>query len=94
MSVKSLSKEHYPLPECSQETLENSLFTAIAHFIDNHQRKLRELTAIAVTLPGLLDPVLGVIHYMPQISVNNWALVDNLQQRFNINSLVGYDIRS
>ncbi|MBF1994477.1 ROK family transcriptional regulator [Serratia symbiotica] len=94
MSAKSLGEEHYPLPERTQETLENALFTAIAHFIDNHQRKLRELIAIAVTLPGLVDPVLGVIHYMPHISVNNWALVDNLQQRFNVTSFVGHDIRS
>lgn len=68
MSAKSLGEEHYPLSERTQETLGNALFTAIAHFIDNHQRKLRELIAIAVTLPGLVDPVLGVIHYMPHIS--------------------------
>lgn len=31
---------------------------------------------------------------MPYLSVNNWASVDNLQQRFNVTSFVGHDIRS
>jgi len=94
MNIKSLGGEHYQLLERTQETLENALFTAIAHFIANHQRKLCELIAIAVTIPGLVDPVLGVIHYMLHISGNNWALVDNLQQCFNVTSFVSHDIRS
>jgi len=80
MSGKSLSEEHYPLPERTQETLENALFAAIAQFIEANQRRLRELIAIAVILPGLVDPALGVVRYMPHISVSNWALVDNLHR--------------
>ncbi|MBC3215514.1 DNA-binding transcriptional regulator NagC [Serratia fonticola] len=94
MSGKSLGEEHYPLPERTQETLENALLNAIAQFIESYQRKLRELIAIAVILPGLVDPALGVVRYMPHISVDNWALVESLQQRFNVTSFVGHDIRS
>uniref|UniRef100_A0A8W7P2L0 HTH marR-type domain-containing protein n=1 Tax=Anopheles coluzzii TaxID=1518534 RepID=A0A8W7P2L0_ANOCL len=94
MSGKSLGEEHYSLPERTQETLEEALFNAIEQFIDHYQRKLRELIAIAVILPGLVAPAQGVVHYMPHISVNNWTLVDNLQQRFNVTSFVGHDIRS
>ncbi|MDN0087839.1 N-acetylglucosamine repressor [Yersinia nurmii] len=94
MSGKSLGEEHYPLPERTQETLEHALFNIISQFIELFQRKLRELIAIAVILPGLVDPDKGVVRYMPHISVDNWPLVDNLQERFKVTSFVGHDIRS
>ncbi|WNN45599.1 DNA-binding transcriptional regulator NagC [Winslowiella toletana] len=94
LSGKSLAEEHYPLPERTQETLENALFTAIENFCEQHQRKLRELIAISVILPGLVDPNNGVIRYMPHINVCNWQLVVQLEKRFNVTSFVGHDIRS
>ncbi|MCU5774147.1 ROK family protein [Erwiniaceae bacterium BAC15a-03b] len=94
LSGKSLAEEHYPLPERTQETLENALFLAIENFSELHQRKLRELIAISVILPGLVDPNNGVIRYMPHINVNNWSLVSHLEARFNVTSFVGHDIRS
>lgn len=94
LSGKSLAQDDYPLPERTQETLENALFNAIARFIEQHQRKIRELIAISVILPGLVDPDNGVIRYMPHIPVHHWPLVANLQQRFNVTSFVGHDIRS
>lgn len=94
MSGRSLSEEHYTLPESTQETLENALFNAITQFIANYQHKLRELIAIAVILPGLVYSAVGVVRYMPHIDINNWTLVENLQQRFNVTSFVGHDIRS
>ena len=94
LSGKALAEEHYALPERTQETLEHALFTAIDHFNAAHQRKLRELIAISVILPGLVDPNNGIIRYMPHITVNNWPLVANLEQRFKVTSFVGHDIRS
>ncbi|YCI28157.1 ROK family protein [Erwinia sp. PK3-005] len=94
LSGKSLAEEHYPLPERTQETLEHALFNAIEHFNQAHQRKLRELIAISIILPGLVDPNNGIIRYMPHITVNNWPLVANLKQRFKVTSFVGHDIRS
>ncbi len=94
MSGKALGEEHSPLPQRTQETLENALCEAIAAFIERYQRKMRELIAIAVILPGLVDPDKGVVRYMPHISVDNWRLVDTLQLRFNVTSFVGHDIRS
>ena len=94
LSGKSLAEEHYPLPERTQETLEHALFSAIEHFNVTHQRKLRELIAISIILPGLVDPNNGIIRYMPHITVNNWPLVASLEQRFNVTSFVGHDIRS
>ncbi|MBW7982613.1 DNA-binding transcriptional regulator NagC [Enterobacillus tribolii] len=94
MSGKSLAEEHYPLPERTQETVEAALLTAIDHFIQVNQRKIRELIAIAVVLPGLVDPDLGIVRYMPHINVNNWPLVEVMEARFRVTSFVGHDIRS
>lgn len=94
LSAKALSEQHYPLPERTQETLENALGLAITQFIELNQRKIRELIAISVILPGLVDPVKGVVRYMPHISVHNWRLVDVLETKFNVTCFVGHDIRS
>lgn len=94
LSAKVLCEQHYPLPERTQETLENALISAISQFMELNQRKIRELIAIAVILPGLVDPVKGVVRYMPHISVHNWRLVDILEAKFNVTSFVGHDIRS
>src|SRR5471030_1638682 len=61
LTGKPLSEEYFPLPESTQQTLEEALFTSIAHFIELNQRKIRELIAISVILPGLVDPHSGVV---------------------------------
>ena len=72
MSGKSLAEEHYPLPVRTQETVENALLNNIEQFMLTYQRKIRELIAIAVILPGLVDPQHGIVRYMPHITVNDW----------------------
>ncbi len=89
-----VAEEHYPLPERTQETLEHALLNTIAVFIDSCQRKIRELIAISVILPWLVDPESGVIRYMPHIQVENWGLVEALEKRFHVTCFVGHDIRS
>ncbi len=94
LSAKAIAEEHYPLPERTQETLEYALLKAITHFLDTHQRRIRELIAIAVILPGLVDPESGVVRYMPHINVHDWPLVSSLTDRFKVTCFVGHDIRS
>jgi N-acetylglucosamine repressor len=94
MSSKAIAEEHYSLPERTQETLEHALLNAIEEFIESCQRKIRELIAISVILPGLVDPESGVIRYMPHIQVENWGLIDALEKRFAVTCFVGHDIRS
>ncbi|WP_058911688.1 DNA-binding transcriptional regulator NagC [Entomohabitans teleogrylli] len=94
LSAKALAEDHYPLPERTQDELEQALLKAISHFIEYNQRKIRELIAISVILPGLVDPESGVIRYMPHIPVNDWPLVTALESRFDMACFVGHDIRS
>lgn len=94
LGAKPLAEEHYALPEKTQESLEQALFNAIHQFIENNARKIRELIAISVILPGLVEPDDGVVRYMPHINVDNWPLSEALENRFNITCFVGHDIRS
>ncbi|AFJ47779.1 DNA-binding transcriptional regulator NagC [Shimwellia blattae] len=94
LSARHLAEEHYPLPERTQESLEAALLNAISQFIDSCQRKIRELIAISVILPGLVDPDSGIVKYMPHIQITNWGLVDALARRFATACFVGHDIRS
>lgn len=94
MSGWALVEEHYPLPEATQQKVEDRLINAIENFIQQNQRRIRELIAISVILPGLVDPDTGIVRYMPHIKVTHWTLVDNLKKHFNITCFVGHDIRS
>lgn len=94
LSAKALSEDHYSLPQRTQQTLEEALFAALAHFIETHARKIRELIAIAIILPGLVDSDTGEVNYMPHLPVNNWRLAAALQARFASPCYIGHDIRS
>lgn len=94
LSARALEERHYPLPERRQEALETALLAAIEDFLTHCQRKIRELIAISVILPGLVDPESGVVRYMPHIEVDNWPLVETLEKRFGFACFVGHDIRS
>ncbi len=94
LSSKTLGRGALPAARAHPETLEHALLNIIATFIENCQRKIRELIAISVILPGLVDPESGVIRYMPHIAVENWGLVGALEKRFNVTCFVGHDIRS
>jgi len=94
LSAKTLAEDHYALPERTQETLEYALLQAISRFIESHARKIRELIAISIILPGLVDPDSGVIRYMPHITVNDWPLSERLTNHYHVPCFVGHDIRS
>lgn len=93
LSGKPLAEEAYLLPERTQETLEKGLLDAIAAFINTFSNKIRELIAIAISMPGLIDPEDGIVKYMPHINVDEWQLKKAIRDRFNVSCFVGHDIR-
>ncbi|WP_340609187.1 DNA-binding transcriptional regulator NagC [Xenorhabdus bharatensis] len=94
MSAKQLAEEQHPVLENSPQEVEQRIISVIEDFISRNQRRNRELIAISIIVPGLVDPNDGIIRYMPHIKVDNWPLVQNLQQHFNISCFIGHDIRS
>ncbi|MGL5800238.1 MAG: ROK family protein, partial [Plesiomonas sp.] len=94
LSGRTLVEDHAVLPQESQPQLQADLFALIQRFIDTHQRKIRQLIAVSVTLPGLVDPETGVVEYMPHVSIAHWPLADALTQQFGVSCFVGNDVRS
>ncbi|MBG2890425.1 ROK family transcriptional regulator [Proteus mirabilis] len=94
LSGKALVEQHYPLEQSTQQEVETLLINAIDDFIKQNQRGINELISISIILPGLVDPNKGIVHYMPHMKVNNWALVDNLEKHFDLPCYAGHDIRS
>ncbi|PHM70712.1 DNA-binding transcriptional regulator NagC [Xenorhabdus kozodoii] len=94
LSGKMLVEAHYPVQENSQQEVEKRIICAIESFIDKNQRRIRELIAISVILPGLVDPEQGIIRYMPHIKVDNWPLINHLKAHFKTFCFIGHDIRS
>lgn len=93
-SSKVLVEEYYLLLECIQQMLEYVLFNVIVQFIDSYQCKLCELIVILVILLGFVDLDSGKIYYMLYIQVENWGLVEVLEECFKVICFVGYDICS
>ncbi|WP_413482010.1 DNA-binding transcriptional regulator NagC [Morganella psychrotolerans] len=94
LSGRAIAEHNTALNVISQDDAQAQLITLIDTFIQTHQRRIRELIAIAVIMPGLVDPERGIVRYMPHITVDEWPLTDNLHQHFQLPCYVGHDIRS
>ncbi len=90
---KELVTEHREFYYTQQSELVDGLMEHIATFIDTQQLLIKQLIAIGVSLPGLVNPETGIVDYMPNISVNSLALSDLIQETFKVPSFVGNDVR-
>lgn len=71
---KIVVEELLPLtPEHSQPLLQR-IVSEVDNFFIRHQAKLQRLTAIAITLPGMISNSTGVVYRMPFYEVNDMAL--------------------
>jgi len=68
LSSKLVVEEILPLPASTDTPLLGRIVTEIDQFFIRHQRKLERLTAIAITLPGMINAREGVVHRMPYYS--------------------------
>ncbi|WP_334325520.1 ROK family protein [Gilliamella apicola] len=84
----------YPLTHFTQELAQKYLIKLIEQFIQEHSKRIKNLIAISVVLPGLIDSVRGIIRYTPHIQVKEWPLSEELQKQFNVSIFLGNDIQS
>lgn len=92
LSSRALVEETSPLPDEAQQPLLTSLIDRVDAFFMRHQRKLERLTAIAITLPGLINAASGVVHRLPGYEVQEMPLGDTLAQRTGVPVFVQHDI--
>ena len=62
-------------------------------FLAANQHLLQEFIAIAIILPGLIDSETGIVEYMPNIEVSDFALSDIIHQEFGVECFIGNDTR-
>lgn len=81
---------HYP----DQKTLIEGLVQRLHHFLFAQQSILKELIAVAISLPGLINAEKGIVDYMPHISIDKLPLSELIRAEFNVQCFIGNDTRS
>lgn len=92
LSSRLVVEEQLPLAAEGDQPLLERLLSAIDQFFIRHQHKLERLTAIAITLPGMIDAAAGVVHRMPYYPVNEMPLGPALAQRTGVPVFLQHDI--
>lgn len=94
LGAKTLASKRFPLNDFSQQQTQNYLISLIELFCLEQQKKIKNLIAISVVMPGLIDSVKGIVRYTPHIDVNNWALAEILTEKFSVPIFIGNDVQS
>jgi len=92
LSSRALQEDRLPLPASADTPLLQTLQELVNAFFIRHQQKLERLTAIAITLPGLINAASGVVHRMPGYDVQDMPLGETLAQRTGLPVFVQHDI--
>ncbi|WP_038180646.1 sugar metabolism global transcriptional regulator Mlc [Vibrio rhizosphaerae] len=80
--------------EVDQDDLLARLFHEIEEFFLTYTQQLERVTAIAVTLPGLVDAENGVVLQMPHYHVDNLALGAEIYQVTGLPVFIANDTRA
>lgn len=80
---------HYQTPQ----QLTQELIQHIEIFLKEQINTVKELIAIGLVLPGLINPEAGIIDYMPNIEISQFPLAQYLQDHFSVSCFIGNDIR-
>ncbi len=96
LSAKLLKYQHFDLPDVRNLTqLEDFLFEQLDKFIADNANKSSELIAIGITVAGFVNGKNNLIENLPHFELTEpWDLVQRLEQRFNLPSYIGQDVRS
>ena len=77
----------------SSEVLIEFLISEVAKFITQPHLINNKISAISITLSGLVDPKKGVVIYTPTYPLNNYPLVEQIEKTFNIPTFIGNHTR-
>lgn len=92
LSSKLVVEDTVPLPSQAPLPLLTRLVAEVDGFFTRHQRQLERLTAIAVTVPGIIDAQAGVIHRMPWYEVSDMPLGNVLSSHIGVPVYLQHDI--
>ena len=83
-----------PLQDKGIEGVIELLRTTISQFIKQEKMIGGHISAIAITLSGLIDPDNGIIAYSPHHKFIDYPLVQEIETHFNIPTYIGNHTRS
>jgi len=92
LSSKLVVEEQLVLAQQAPSPLLERIITHIDQFFIRHQQKLERLTAIAITLPGIIDTENGMVHRMPFYDVQEMPLGPALESRTGVPVFIQHDI--
>ncbi|EIC84194.1 ROK family transcriptional regulator [Serratia sp. M24T3] len=92
LSSKLVAEDVVPLPAEDAVPFLERVIAHIDQFFIRHQQKLERLTAMAITLPGMIDATRGVIQKMPFYPVEDVPLGTALAERSGLPVFVQHDI--
>ena len=89
-----LVEERQDIDELHQEDVVKKLLAEINIFFANHVSELDRITAIAVSLPGLVNSSEGMVLQMPHYNVSNLPLGEIIHNETGLPVFIGNDTRS
>ncbi|KJF82494.1 ROK family protein [Photobacterium angustum] len=89
-----LVEERQDIEELHQEDVIKKLLAEINIFFANHVSELDRITAIAVSLPGLVNSSEGMVLQMPHYNVSNLPLGEIIHNETGLPVFIGNDTRS
>lgn len=93
LSSKLVVEEKRELPLSDETPLLARIIDHIDTFFTRHTQKLERLTAIAITLPGIIDTENGIVHRMPFYEdVKDMPLGEALEKHTGVPVYVQHDI--
>lgn len=92
LSSQLVVEERRALPVVAETPLLARIIAEIDAFFIRHQHKLERLTAIAISLPGILNAEKGIIHRMPFYDVDDMPLGPELEKRTGLPVYIQHDI--
>ncbi|MCP4957338.1 ROK family protein [Photobacterium aquimaris] len=94
LSGDVLVEERQDIKQLQQDDVVSKLLTEINVFFAHHVSALDRISAIAVSLPGLVNADEGIVLQMPHYTIKNLALSDVIHQETGLPVFVGNDTRS
>ncbi|MDD1783694.1 ROK family protein [Enterovibrio sp. ZSDZ35] len=89
-----LVEERKDIDILDQETLLTLIQNRINHFFSVHANVVDRVTAVAVSLPGLVNSAQGVVIQMPHFNVHNMPLGAAIHRSTGLPVFIGNDTRS
>lgn len=90
---KEVSKKQVDTTLLDGEQLIDLLLSEISLIVNNKNKSAIKISAIAITLAGLINPKKGIIIYASRYLFDNFPLISTIEQEFNIPTFIGNHTR-